>query len=99
MPAASLRTSTRTPNTAWTRRGWVGRRPPIAWDLARPTDPDVADYPRRLLRAIQTSITNRDAIRAAHGPDPPDGRPVSATPVATPPPDPGSAPRTDTSTE
>jgi hypothetical protein len=50
---------------------------PIAWDLARPGDPDVGDLSRRLLRAISTKIQHRAAIHAARTAHPPNN--VSAT--------------------
>jgi hypothetical protein len=58
-----------------------GAPAPLAWELARPSDPDVPDLGRRLLRAIATKIQHRAAIAAAKaagppGPVPPD---ISAT--------------------
>ncbi len=38
---------------------------PIAWERARPDDPDVPDLHRRLLRAVSTRIQHRAAIAAA----------------------------------
>ena len=52
---------------------------PIAWERARPDDPDVPDLHRRLLRAVSTRIQHRAAIAAARARGaPPD---VSATPL------------------
>jgi hypothetical protein len=48
---------------------------PIAWDLARPGDPDVPDLSRRLLRAISTKIQHRAAIQAARTGHPPGDSP------------------------
>jgi hypothetical protein len=48
-----------------------GSPAPIAWELARPGDPDVPDLSRRLLRAISTSIRHREAIAAAKAAGPP----------------------------
>lgn len=53
-----------------------GAPAPIAWEMARPGDPDVPDINRRLLRAISTRIQHRAALAAARAADPPD---VSAT--------------------
>ncbi|MBT8226067.1 MAG: hypothetical protein HKP61_13855 [Dactylosporangium sp.] len=38
---------------------------PVAWEMARPDDPDVPPPQHRLLRAISTRIQNRTAIEAA----------------------------------
>jgi hypothetical protein len=54
-----------------------GASAPIAWDLARPGDPDLPDLSRRLLRAISTKIQHRAAIHAARTAHPPSE--VSAT--------------------
>jgi hypothetical protein len=53
-----------------------GAPAPIAWERARPGDPDVPDISRRLLRAVSTRIQHRAALAAARAADPPD---VSAT--------------------
>jgi hypothetical protein len=45
---------------------------PIAWDLARPGDPDLPDLSRRLMRAISAKIQHRNAIRAAKANQSPD---------------------------
>ena len=42
-----------------------GQPPPVAWELARPDDPDVPPVQHRLLRAISARIQNRAAIDAA----------------------------------
>jgi hypothetical protein len=54
-----------------------GSPAPIAWELARPGDPDVADIHRRLLRSISTRIQHRAALAAARAAHPPGN--VSAT--------------------
>jgi hypothetical protein len=51
-----------------------GAPAPIAWEKARPNDPDVPDLNRRLLRAISTRIQHRAALAAARAADPPGGR-------------------------
>jgi len=56
-----------------------GSPAPIAWELARPGDPDVPDIHRRLLRSISTRIQHRAALAAAQAAHPPGD--VSATPV------------------
>jgi len=38
---------------------------PVAWELARPDDPDVPPLQHRILRAISTRIQHRAAIAAA----------------------------------
>jgi len=57
-----------------------GDAAPVAWELARPDDPDVPALQHRILRAISTRIQHRAAIATAReqtGADPP--RDVSAT--------------------
>jgi len=57
-----------------------GDASPVAWELARPDDPDVPPLHHRILRAISTRIQHRAAIAAARersGSDPPHD--VSAT--------------------
>ena len=44
---------------------------PIAWERARPDDPDVPDIRRRLLRAVSTRIQHRAALAAARAAGPP----------------------------
>ncbi|WP_028646757.1 replication initiator [Nocardiopsis sp. CNT312] len=41
----------------------------FAWELARPTDPDVAPRERRLLRAVGESLKRRAQLNAARTPD------------------------------
>jgi hypothetical protein len=60
---------------AFAREG--GYPAPIAWELARPNDPDVPDLARRLLQAVSTRIRHRAVIAAARAADPPSN--VSAT--------------------
>jgi len=53
-----------------------GEPSPVAWEMARPDDPDVPPLQHRLLRAISARIQRRAAIAAAReraGPDPPTG--------------------------
>lgn len=50
---------------------------PVAWERALPSDPDLEDLPRRLMRAISTRIQHREAIAAARAAQPPAD--VSAT--------------------
>ncbi|HZN76276.1 MAG TPA: replication initiator, partial [Micromonosporaceae bacterium] len=53
-----------------------GTPAPVAWEMARPDDPDVPPLQHRLLRAVSARIQRRAAIAAAReraGPDPPTG--------------------------
>ena len=45
--------------------GQPGTPAPVAWEMARPDDPDVLPLQHRLLRAISTRIQQRAAIDAA----------------------------------
>lgn len=57
-----------------------GQPAPVAWEMARPTDPDVPPLEHRLLRAISARIQQRQQLRAAReraGTGPPPN--VSAT--------------------
>ncbi len=57
-----------------------GTPAPVAWELARPDDPDVPPLQHRLLRAISQRIQSRAALQAARqrdGTGPPAN--VSAT--------------------
>ena len=55
-----------------------GTPAPIAWELARPSDPDLPPLQHRLLRAISTRIQQRAQLRAARERAGPPGD-VSAT--------------------
>ena len=49
-----------------TEHGGEDQEPaPVAWELARPDDPDVPPLEHRLLRAISARIQQRQQLRAA----------------------------------